>query len=145
MIRAFAADRADRLYCLAILLVFAPLHLQVGRTSGTIDGFGRVPSRYATAGRRGSDEFPPKWRLQAMKLKTPVVIVRHSRRMLYAGLFLTIASTASLANDNCQRLEELDRQYAGVTLTSDQQQLKRKLVAWYHKNCGSTRRVASRR
>jgi hypothetical protein len=58
-----------------------------------------------------------------------------------------LAPTASLANDNCLRLEALDRQYAGVTLTADQQRLKRKLVAWYNRNCRPTtsRRADARR
>jgi hypothetical protein len=39
-------------------------------------------------------------------------------------------------------LENLARQYAGVELTSPQKQLKRKLVAWYYKNCGERRAAA---
>ena len=45
--------------------------------------------------------------------------------------------------ERCQQLEALNRQYAGVTLTSSQQQLKRQLVAWYRQNC-HTRRVEAR-
>lgn len=56
--------------------------------------------------------------------------------MLVAAGFLTLSSTASLSNEaNCRRLEDLARQYAGVQLTSQQQQLKRRLVAWYNSNC----------
>ena len=69
----------------------------------------------------------------------------HSGRILCAGLFLSAASTFAVADDNCQRLEALDRQYAGVTLTSDQKVLKRKLVSWYKKNCGSVRRNTASR
>jgi hypothetical protein len=43
------------------------------------------------------------------------------------------------ADDNCQQLETLSRQYAGVTLTVDQEKLKRRLVVWYEKNCRERR------
>jgi hypothetical protein len=62
---------------------------------------------------------------------------------LCAGLASSAVSTAALADARCQQLVALDRQYAGVALTSAQQSLKRKLVAWYNVNCGS-RRTASR-
>jgi len=78
-----------------------------------------------------------------MGLTTTRVFTRHSRRLVCAGLFLTFASTAALADERCQQLEALNRQYAGVTLTSTQQQLKRQLVAWYRQNCHS-RRVEAR-
>jgi hypothetical protein len=81
-------------------------------------------------------------------LNSSAVITGHCGRMLCAGLFLAIApmaSTASLANDNCQRLEALHRQYAGVTLTGEQKKLKRKLVAWYYKNCRPVRRADAQR
>lgn len=74
---------------------------------------------------------------------TTTDFARHSRRALCAGLFLTIASTAAPADERCAQLEALNQQYAGVTLTSDQQQLKRRLVAWYKKNCGSMRRASA--
>jgi hypothetical protein len=67
------------------------------------------------------------------------VFARHSRTALTAGLFLTITSTGALSNEKCQQLENLARQYAGVELTGPQKQLKRKLVAWYYKNCGERR------
>jgi hypothetical protein len=47
-----------------------------------------------------------------------------------------------MADSRCQQLEELNRQYMGVTLTSAQQQLKRKLVAWYNTNCRQRRASA---
>jgi hypothetical protein len=63
---------------------------------------------------------------------------------LCTGLFVAFASTASLASDSrCQQLEELNRQYMGVSLTSEQQALKRRLVAWYNANC-RTRRASVR-
>ena len=67
---------------------------------------------------------------------------RPSRAALSAGLFLTISSTGTLSNEKCQQLENLARQYAGVELTSLQKQLKRKMVAWYYKNCGERRAAA---
>ena len=73
---------------------------------------------------------------------TPSVFARLSRVALSAGLFLTISSTGALSNEKCQQLENLARQYAGVELTSLQKQLKRKLVAWYYKNCGERRAAA---
>jgi hypothetical protein len=44
-----------------------------------------------------------------------------------------------MADARCTQLEELHRQYLGVSLTSDQQALKRKLVAWYNANCRQRR------
>jgi hypothetical protein len=64
---------------------------------------------------------------------------------LCAGLFFSLASTAALAADErCGQLVALNRQYAGVKLTSEQQDLKRQLVAWYNVNCGGARRTAFR-
>jgi hypothetical protein len=40
-----------------------------------------------------------------------------------------------ISAENCQRLEALANQYAGVELTSDQKQLKRKMVSWYSTHC----------
>jgi hypothetical protein len=74
--------------------------------------------------------------------QTSSVFARLSRVALSAGLFLTISSTGALSNEKCQQLETLARQYAGVELTSLQKQLKRKLVAWYFKNCGERRAIA---
>jgi len=62
-------------------------------------------------------------------------LARQSRAVLSAGLILAFSSNAALSAENCQRLEALANQYAGVELTSAQQQLKRKLVAWYARNC----------
>jgi hypothetical protein len=73
---------------------------------------------------------------------TSSVFARLSRAALSAGLFLTISSTGALSNEKCQQLENLARQYAGVELTGPQKQLKRKLVAWYYKNCGERRAAA---
>jgi hypothetical protein len=68
-----------------------------------------------------------------------------SRTILAAGLLLGISSTSALSNENCQRLETLARQYAGVQLTSEQQKLKRQMVAWYKQNCRARRAAAADR
>ena len=66
-----------------------------------------------------------------------------SRTILAAGLLLGASSTSAFSNEeNCQKLEALARQYAGVTLTPEQQKMKRQMVAWYNKNC-RTRRAAT--
>ena len=64
-----------------------------------------------------------------------------SHYCLVAGLMLL--PTHALANENCQRLEVLAQQYAGVQLTAAQQIMKRRLTAWYYNNC--TAQTASRR
>ena len=60
-----------------------------------------------------------------------------------AGLFLSVATTAALADARCAQLVALNKQYAGVRLTSEQKQIKVQLVAWYKANCtqGSARRA----
>ena len=76
-----------------------------------------------------------------MGLRNFGVTTRYCLGALCAGLFLSITSTASTAGDDprCAQLEELNRQYIGVSLTSEQQVLKRKLVAWYNANCRQRR------
>ena len=57
-----------------------------------------------------------------------------------------LSGTGALSSESkCRQLEDLARQYAGVKLTSHQQQLKRKMVAWYNGNCKRTRDVHARR
>ena len=69
---------------------------------------------------------------------------RSAIAVMAASLLFATSGSAALGNEsNCRRLEDLARQYAGVALTSDQKQLKRKLVAWYNDNC--KRRAAARR
>lgn len=65
----------------------------------------------------------------------PSVLARQCRAALSAGLILAFSSNAALSTENCQRLEALANQYAGVELTSDQKQLKRKMVSWYSTHC----------
>jgi hypothetical protein len=64
---------------------------------------------------------------------------RHFAGALCTALFLSVISTAAVADPRCQQLEALNRQYMGVSLTSQQQQLKRRLVAWYNANCRTQR------
>ena len=70
------------------------------------------------------------------------VFTRSSVHALCAGFFISAVSTAAVADQRCQQLEELHRQYAGVQLTSSQQKLKVRLVAWYQQNCARTRRAS---
>jgi hypothetical protein len=63
-----------------------------------------------------------------------------------AAMPVVVSGTDALSNEsNCRQLEQLARQYAGVKLTSDQKQLKRRMVAWYNENCKRTRNVHARR
>jgi hypothetical protein len=73
------------------------------------------------------------------------VTKRTTAAVVVAGLLIAVSGTGALSNENCRRLEDLARQYAGVKLTSEQQQLKRKLVAWYNDNCKRTRSAHARR
>lgn len=65
--------------------------------------------------------------------------------VMAAGLPTLVSGTSAWSNSNCRQLEDLARQYAGVTLTSEQQRIKRRLVAWYNDNCKRTRSVQARR
>ena len=69
----------------------------------------------------------------------PSVLARQCRAALSAGLILAFSCNAALSAENCQRLEALANQYAGVELTSDQKQLKRKMVSWYSTHCHAPR------
>jgi len=71
--------------------------------------------------------------------------VRPLRVVVAAGLLTALGGSGALGNENCRRLEDLARQYAGVQLTSEQKQLKRKLVGWYNGNCKRTRSAEARR
>jgi hypothetical protein len=74
-----------------------------------------------------------------MAMTSFAFFTRHSRAALCAGALLSLTSTVSLADQRCQQLEALHRQYIGVSLTSDQQRLKRRLVSWYNSHCRSRR------
>jgi hypothetical protein len=74
------------------------------------------------------------------------VLCRCGGLPLCAGLLLTIASsTGAVADYRCAQLEALNRQYAGVQLTSAQKQIKVQLVAWYKKNCRAIRSADAQR
>jgi hypothetical protein len=62
--------------------------------------------------------------------------------LLCAGLFFAVTGAAK-ADDRCQQLEALHRQYAGVALTAEQEKIKRQLVAWYNRNCKQRRASAN--
>lgn len=62
-------------------------------------------------------------------------IARQSCAVLSAGLILAFSSNAAFSAENCQQLEALANQYAGVELTSAQKQLKRKMAVWYSTHC----------
>jgi hypothetical protein len=72
--------------------------------------------------------------------------VRAAILVIVSGLLTATGGTTALSSDvNCRRLEGLARQYAGVVLTSQQQQLKRRLVAWYNSNCKRARSAQASR
>ena len=77
--------------------------------------------------------------------RTGRVFVRPLVVAVAVSLSIAASASAALSNDNCRYLEDLARQYAGVQLTSDQKQIKRKLVAWYNGNCKRTRSAEARR
>ena len=60
--------------------------------------------------------------------------------LVAVGTLLSPAGSASAADERCAQLVALSKQYAGVTLTDEQKEMKVKLVAWYKANCpGRTR------
>jgi uncharacterized protein YeaC (DUF1315 family) len=67
-------------------------------------------------------------------------VVRVLLPVLSAGMLLSLTATASVADERCAQLVALSKQYAGVTLTDEQKELKVKLVAWYKANCGGKTR-----
>jgi hypothetical protein len=53
------------------------------------------------------------------------------------AVLAAVFPTPVLADDGrCQQLQALHAQYAGVTLTRDQQAMKRQMTAWYYGHCG---------
>jgi glutaredoxin-related protein len=48
---------------------------------------------------------------------------------------LGFSSHAALSTESCEQLEALANQYASVSLTSEQKELKRKMVVWYSTHC----------
>jgi hypothetical protein len=59
---------------------------------------------------------------------------------LGAAVLLLLNCTASAADERCAQLVALSKQYAGVTLSDEQKEIKVKLVAWYKQNCGGKSR-----
>jgi hypothetical protein len=75
-----------------------------------------------------------------------LVLIRSLVLVVAVSALTAMGGTGALSNEsNCRRLEDLARQYAGVQLTSYQQNLKRKMVAWYKDNCRPTRSAQARR
>jgi len=54
---------------------------------------------------------------------------------LSAGLILALSSNVASSAQNCERLEALAVQYAGVELTRGQKQLKQRMIIWYSTHC----------
>jgi hypothetical protein len=78
--------------------------------------------------------------------KRPAILKCPAIPVIAAVAFFATSGTAALGNEsNCRQLEDLARQYAGVKLSSQQQQIKRRLVAWYNDNCKRTRTLQARR
>jgi hypothetical protein len=76
--------------------------------------------------------------------RTGIAFARLCSLAVAAALLTALSGSAASSSDNCRRLEDLARQYAGVQLTSEQQQIKRRLVAWYKSNCKPMQRSAQR-
>jgi hypothetical protein len=77
-------------------------------------------------------------------LRSSGVSRRFLLAILSAGAVLSFLTSAALADERCEQLVKLHRQYAGVELTSEQQNLKAQLVAWYKANCRRTRHAVTR-
>jgi uncharacterized protein YeaC (DUF1315 family) len=77
-------------------------------------------------------------------LQSPRALLRFLLAIVSAGAILSSVTSAALADERCEQLVRLHRQYAGVELTSEQQNLKVQLVAWYKANCRRARHAVSR-
>lgn len=73
-------------------------------------------------------------RLQQMD-RFPSAFARQSLATLSACLILAFSSNAAFSAESCERLVALANQYAGVELTGEQKQMKRKMVVWYSRHC----------
>ena len=81
------------------------------------------------------------------KSRWNVMTLHAARRLapiLCMGILLSFASTAAVADERCAQLVALNKQYAGVALTSEQKDIKLQLVAWYKANCGQSIRSVRR-
>ena len=77
-------------------------------------------------------------------LPSPGASRRYVLAILSTAAVVYSLSSAALADERCEQLVRLHRQYAGVELTSDQQNLKAQLVAWYKANCLRARHAVNR-
>lgn len=96
-------------------------------------------ARYRTG---GSLVRCPPWARETQRMDPMTgfdALAHRSVSLLFAGLFLSIASTAGFADERCAQLVALKKQYAGVVLTSEQKELRVQLVSWYNANCGRSR------
>jgi hypothetical protein len=60
-----------------------------------------------------------------------MMILHATRRLapfICIGILLSFASTAAFADERCAQLVALNKQYAGVALTSEQKDIKVQLV-----------------
>jgi hypothetical protein len=69
---------------------------------------------------------------------------RYLLALLSASALVSSLTSTAFADERCEHLVRLHRQYAGVELTSEQQNLKAQLVAWYKANCRRARHAVNR-
>ena len=62
--------------------------------------------------------------------------MKYASAVTLAIALLSTACTSALADERCDQLVALNRQYAGVRLNDEQRAMKVRLVAWYKANCG---------
>jgi hypothetical protein len=74
------------------------------------------------------------------------IIFNHTAALTISllAVVLVMSVKPAQADDNCQRLESLALEYAGVTLSAEQEHLKRRLVIWYKENCRERRAADAR-
>jgi hypothetical protein len=87
--------------------------------------------------------FSARTELKVMLARSPANISGTLMKRLLSATILAISlsgfvafvPTRSFADERCQQLLALRAQFAGVELTSDQKQMKVKLVSWYYTHC----------
>lgn len=60
--------------------------------------------------------------------------------MIYVLTLIAAAAQDPSTIEKCRYLENLNRQYQGLTLTAEEQQIKREMQAWYRANCAPPKR-----
>jgi hypothetical protein len=60
------------------------------------------------------------------------------------AIVLVVSIKPAQADDSCHRLEALAQEYAGVTLSTEQERLKHRLIIWYKENCRERRAADAR-